>query len=221
MKNENEILNLDKIIFLMGRKIDENDKQIDLDFPQWNNMYWLNPQQHIVLHLLSLDSECSNLWGRNRGTNAFVWIWWHIKNGKNRNIKIDDLKDDILPYKNDKYGAIRYVKENIRDDTLPDNKETVDSYVLVKYILHYLSLNQNYIPFKKSSKQMTNIVNNFCSIYQTCNMLKRLDVNEKKKLQDEYEFINQYGCLNIYCKQNEYLQMAINKLEKIIYEDKK
>lgn len=165
-KNKEYWKRLNFIIYLMSQELNELDYQVDINYSQSSKMYWLNPQEHLVLHLMSLinleerRSRGSIYYGVNRNINAFVWLNSLIRNGK-----LDVNQENFE----------RKLKEMITEDEekigvfekLCDGKmELVSDKTgeLLFYILHYMSVQQNLID-KKEQERVVRILSVFIDEY--------------------------------------------------------
>ena len=155
---------LDFIIYLMNQGLDDTDYKIDIDYFQANEMYWLNPQEHLVLHLMSLmkleNRRGSKYYGSNRHLNAFVWLNSFLEDEK-LDVGSEDFKvnlRNILNGSKDKKGAFEKLCDGKMKLTSDKTKE------LLFYILHYMSVQQNLID-KKERESVVRILSVFIDEY--------------------------------------------------------
>ncbi len=157
---------LNFIIFLMNKELDDTDYKIDIDYFQANEMYWLNPQEHLVLHLMSLvnleerRSRGSIYYGVNRNINAFVWLNSLIRNGKldvNQENFERKLKE-MITGDEEKIGVFEKLCDGKMELVSDKTKE------LLFYILHYMSVQQNLIN-EKEQERVVRILSVFIDEY--------------------------------------------------------
>lgn len=155
---------LNFIIYLMNKELDDMDYQIDIGYFQANEMYWLNPQEHLVLHLMSLikleNRRGSKYYGSNRQLNAFIWLNSFLEDEK-LDVGSEDFKvnlRNILNGSKDKKGAFEKLCDGKMKLTSDKTKE------LLFYILHYMSVQQNLID-KKERESVVRILSVFIDEY--------------------------------------------------------
>ena len=161
-KEYNERINF--IIYLMNQGLDDTDYKIDINHSQASEMYWLNPQEHLVLHLMSLikleNRRGSKYYGSNRHLNAFVWLNSLLEDEK-LDVGSEDFKVNLRNIFNgikDKKGAFEKVCDGKMELVSDKTKE------LLFYILHYMSVQQNLIN-EKEQERVVRILSVFIDEY--------------------------------------------------------
>ena len=160
-------------------------------FPQTNNMYWMNQQEHMVLYFLAKADNGESVIDNivrifNRG--ALFWMAESLQsNGKfNETVDIENI---ICGKSNKKYNNWR---ERIKDihNALDFSENVVLSdaepilvkdktAILLRYIVHYLSVLGNSISLK-DKKVIMNILKNFKEGYGK--FFDKVDEQTLKKL---------------------------------------